>query len=138
MTHTIDRAMWYVAAFLAAIALILWASQMEKAQGGAPSGLYSTISTTSQVTVGGTSRTIMATSTNCASRIISTKASAIMLAFTDDNIGGASGVPFTPSAVIGHLQAASSTVVYDGALYGCNAIKAYGYIESDLTVSETR
>lgn len=135
MTHTIDRAMWYVAAFLAAIALILWASQMEKAQGGAPSGLYSTISTTSQVTASSSARVIMATSTNCASRIITTKASAIMLAFTDDNQGG---VPFNPTAALGHLQAASTTVVYDGALYGCNAIKAFGYIESDLTVSETR
>jgi hypothetical protein len=45
----------------------------------------------------------------------------------------------TPTGAFGHLQAASTTVVYDSGLYGCGAVKIYGFdANSVITVTETR
>ena len=39
----------------------------------------------------------------------------------------------TPNASTGILQAASTSVVYDSALYGCDAITAFGWSSSTIT-----
>jgi hypothetical protein len=100
--------------------------------GGAPSGLSSRVATTSAITVGTTAQTVFATSTNCASRIITTAAQPIMLTLNDY-------AGHTPTGSFGHLQAASTTVVYDSGLYGCGAVKIYGFTANTvITVTETR
>jgi hypothetical protein len=43
-----------------------------------------------------------------------------------------------PTALIGHLQAASTTVSYDSGIYGCNAVRIYSFASSIITVSESR
>lgn len=100
--------------------------------GSAPSGLAATVATTTQYTVGTTAVTAFATTTNCSSRVISTVAQPIMITFTDQ-----SGQ--VPTALFGHLQSASTTVVYDAGIYGCNAVKIYGFnADSVITLTETR
>lgn len=92
--------------------------------------LPATVATSSPSAVTTTARTIFATST-CATRVISTRESAITLTFSDNQ-----GV--TPTATYGHVQAASTTVAYDAAQYGCNAFKAYSFTAQNLSVMEAR
>lgn len=64
----------------------------------------------------------------CASRIISSVASPLMLSFHS---------AVTPTGVIGHLQAASTSIVYDSALYGCGGVTAYAFSSTTITISQT-
>ncbi len=89
-----------------------------------------TVATTSNPTVGTTASILFATST-CAARTISTTASPIMLTFSD-----AQGK--VPTATFGVLQAASTTVAYDGSQYGCATVRAYSFVSSAITIQESR
>lgn len=99
--------------------------------GSATSGLSATIATTSNPTVGTSPASPVVATSTCTSRIISTLASPIMIGFSD--VQG-----FVPTALIGHPQAASTTVAYDSGLYGCGAVRIYSFAASTITVSETR
>lgn len=101
-----------------------------KASAEAPSGLPATVATSSSPTVGTTASLIFATST-CAARTITTVASPVMLTFSD-NQGR------VPTAISGHLQAASTTVTYDSGQFGCDAVRAYGFVSSAITITESR
>jgi len=92
--------------------------------------LPATVATSSVNTVGTTPVLMFATST-CATRIISTSASPIMLTFTDR-------VGLVPTGIIGFLQAASTTVAYPSNQFGCNAVKAYSYVSGTVNVAESR
>lgn len=122
--------------FLGMLALLLIGSALiyqEKIREvfGGQTGITTRIATTSNPTVGTSAVRIFATST-CSGRIISTTGKAIMLTFTD-------APAQVPTATFGHIQAASTTVVYDASEYGCNAVRAYGFdANSSITVSETR
>lgn len=103
------------------------------AYGSAPSGLQATVATSSPagIVVGTTAQTVFATST-CSARVITTVAKPIMITFSSFNEA-------TPSGVFGHYQAASTTVAYDSGVYGCGALKVYGFDASTtITVTETR
>ena len=71
--------------------------------------------------------------TTCASRIISTAQNDIRLTFNDG---------ITPTASLGTLQTASTTVVYDREVYGCGATKAFSLnsaaANSFITIMETQ
>lgn len=99
-------------------------------KGSAPSGLTARIATTSNPTVTSTAGTLIATTTNCAARVISTTGSAVMLTFSD-YIGQ------TPTASFGYVQPASTTVAYDAGIYGCGLVKVYSFATQVVTVSET-
>lgn len=131
MTHTIQKSLLYIAgtAFALAVAYLLAGSPFYVGATEA-TVIPARIATTSQAAVTSTASTIIATS-SCSSRIISTVASPIMLTFTDNQ--GA-----IPTGVFGHIQAASTTVVYDAGLYGCGAVKAYSFTAATITVAETR
>lgn len=103
--------------FLLLIAVFIgqWsASFLPKANSAAPNGTYTRWATSSLETVNNTAPvTIFATSTSaCISRIITTDGEAIFIKFGDH-------AGFTLTKDDGHLQAASSTITYDSALYGC-------------------
>lgn len=107
-------------------------TQVPHSLAGAPSGLPATVATSSNPTVGTTASLLFATSSNCAARIITTYANPVMLTFSDI-------VGQVPSAIAGHLQTASTTVVYDAGLWGCNAVRVYGYAANTaITVTESR
>lgn len=74
---------------------------------------------------------VVAATSSCAARVITTEGSAIMLTFSD-LVGG------SPTGSVGHWQAASTTVAYDGGQYGCGLVKAFSYTAQTLTVTETR
>jgi len=97
----------------------------------APSGLSTTIATSSKLAVSATPFVAIATSTNCAARIISTTGAEIRLTFTE--LTGD-----TPSGTKGYSQAASTTVVYDGGQFGCGAVKVYSFGNSTIEATETR
>lgn len=99
------------------------------AKGAAPSGLPASIASSSLQTVTTSARLLFATSTSCAARIITTKGTAINLTFSDKT-----GI--RPGATAGAVQAASTTVAYDGGLYGCDAVYAYSYASQVLDVYE--
>ena|SRR3972149_5911057 len=114
----------------------------ERVFGSAPSGLYSTIATTSQVTVGPNKPNVASSTVplfdnrpNCASRVITTYNSEIKLIFSKSMI---SSTTPNPSATFGHNQLASTTVVYDSGIYGCGYVSAYGFASTTLTISEFR
>ncbi len=107
-------------------------TEINFARASAPSGLQTTVATSTAYVISTTAKTIFATSTNCSSRIITTTTNPIMLTFSD-NQGK------VPTATYGHLQSASTTIAYDSGIYGCNAYKAYGFdTSSNLTLTETR
>lgn len=88
------------------------------------------VATTSVAGVTTSASTIFATS-SCTGRVISTRESAIMLTFSD-NQGQ------VPTGLYGHVQAASTTVAYDAGTYGCGAFKAFSFTAQNLTLMETR
>lgn len=116
------------ALFVLALFVVLRGS--DKASASAPSGLQATVATSTELAVSGTASTLISTST-CSARIISTRGNAIMLTFSDY-------ANHTPTATFGHLQSASTTVVYDSGQYGCGKVKAYSYGTETITVTETR
>lgn len=122
---------WVGVAGIVIVGVFLYSTVNDSVLGSAPSGLPSTVATTSSPTVGTTAVLVFATSTNCASRVISTRQDAIRILFSD--YAGQ-----TPSDTIGHVQAASTTVAYDSGIYGCNAVKIYSYATQVITVTETR
>ena len=96
----------------------------------APSGLKAVAATTTAQAVTTTQSLVFATST-CSARVVSTVSSPIMIGFSD--IQG-----LVPTGVQGHLQAASTTVVYDSGTFGCDAMRIMSFVNSTITVTETR
>ncbi len=103
--------------------------------GSAPQGVMNALATSSTIQVGTSQNKILFTqNTVCTSRVISTAGQAIMLTF-----GSATTTNMNPSASVGFVQAASSTVVYDSGLYGCEYVTAYGFSASTtITTAEYR
>jgi len=114
----------------AAFAVVLVFSFSERTLGSAPSGLGATMASSSKQTVTNTAKLLFATSTNCAARIIGTTSTPITLTFTDKN--GRS-----PDATTGFVQQASTTVVYDGATFGCDAVKVFAPNSTTIEAAET-
>lgn len=117
-----------------ALLIVAYASGIlvNKASASAPSGLPSTLATSTQFAVTTTQQLLFATS-SCSSRIITTRTQAVMLTFSD-----LSGI--VPTAILGHQQAASTTVAYDSGLFGCGAVRVVSQtVNGDtLFVAETR
>jgi len=101
-----------------------------KVSASAPSGLPASVATSSQAAVSTTAISLFATST-CSARIVTTYASPVMLTFSD--YAGQ-----TPTGTFGHLQAASTTQVYDSGQYGCGLVKGYSFTSQTITVTEAR
>jgi len=117
-----------VATLSVLVALLAIKQIPELSFGGATPGLYSTVASSSETRVGSTSAdTIFTTTDGCTSRVISTTGRAIMLSFGST----------TPTAVVGHVQSASTTVAYDSEIYGCGQVRAYAYEAGAATPSST-
>ena len=105
--------------------------RIEQASAGAYPGTQTKVATTSQSALTTTAQSLFATST-CTARIISTEgASSIRLTFSD--YAGQS-----PTGTFGHVQLASTTVVYDAEQYGCGLVKAYSYTSQLITITEMK
>lgn len=114
--------------------------------GAAPAGLTSTLATTSTITVGPSNVSLasstvpifLSSGTNnaCQSRIVTTYGKDVTLMFSNTMF---SSTTANPTASLGHLQLASTTVTYDASIWGCAFVNAYGLgASSTLTISEFR
>lgn len=91
--------------------------------------VFSQMATSSTIAVGPQeNKTLFTARQTCSSRVITTVAQPIMLSFNTN---------ITATALAGHLQAASTTVVYKSDDFGCGAVSAYGHNASTtITTSE--
>lgn len=105
----------------------------------APAGLNAQVSTSTQITVGPQANTVVPfgalppkeSQWQCAARVISTGQQAILISF-------ASMSSTTLTTSNGFWQAASTTVAYDGGLYGCDYMTIRGLTaSSSINVMET-
>jgi len=104
-------------------------------QGSAPSGLPATVIVRDYIAVGPQQNMILFDPEKyCASRVITTYASPIMLNFSTSTSAATSTELL--SGAKGHLQLASTTIAYDSGLYGCDYITAYAFSSTTITVSE--
>jgi len=92
--------------------------------------VISRVASSSTITVGiQENKTLFSAKPSCSSRIISTKAQAIMLSFHS---------AVTPTSMDGNWQGASTTVAYSSDDYGCGAVSAFGVnASSTITITET-
>ena len=132
MANKLEKTLLYAVSLAVIFLLAIWLwSLSPKAFSSAPSGLPATITDFKEVSVGpslGGETILTHTSPNCVSRIISTGVNAVMLRFSSSTVsnGVATSVPKV-SGNFGHLQLASTTVAYDGGIYGCGGISAFGF-----------
>ncbi len=128
MKLTLNQATFGTSIILVLTALVLFAFMSSRpVEASAPSGLPATMASSSNPIVPQSSTVIIATS-SCASRIISTASTSLMLGFGDK----------VPTATFGVYQAASTTVVYDSGQYGCGSIRAISYPAGQITVMDDR
>ena len=131
MTQKISISLLYGVVTIAFLAfLYLLGLQTPIAGAAAPGGYRTVVATTSNPTIGTTASVLFASST-CMARVITTYASPVMLTFSDY-------AAQTPTGTFGHLQTASTTVVYDSGQYGCGLFKVYAFSAATITVSEMR
>lgn len=124
---------------VAVLLALLITSRPSIVEGAAPFGLNARVATSSTLGVGPQNNvaTGFGTTTNealyqCAAREISTVGQPIMIAFS-------SAGSTTLSQTVGFQQAASTSVVYDGGLYGCGYMTIRGLNASTtITIQETQ
>ena len=135
-----NKASLKVAGILLALVAAILGNVSPVKLGGAPSGLASTVASTSILAVGPQQNLVLfAETSNCAARVVSTVAKPIMLSFGSSPTAAVSDATTTVSAIRGHLQSASTTVTYDAGQYGCGYVGVYGHdASSTITISEFR
>ena len=131
MTLLVGKILAILAALTIALTAFVAMQVQDLVVGSAPSGLASTVATSTNPTVTTGAEVIFATSTGCASRIITTGDNFVNLTFSD-RIGQ------TPTVTFGHLQATNTTEVYDSGIYGCGLWKAFSLTSQVITTTETR
>ena len=100
-------------------------------QGGAPAGYKATVASTSELRIGTGATQVIATTTNCVSRILTTNnLSGIYLTFGNE----ANQTPTANS--LGHYQPTTTQTLYDAATYGCGLWKAIGSAAATVTITE--
>lgn len=116
-----------IVAVIATIIIAINSIEILPSTGGQPN-VQARIATTTTAAVGPQqNKTLFTAKDLCASRTISTAGSAVMLSF-DANV--------TPTASIGLVQGASTTVAYTADLYGCGTVTAYGFASTTITTSD--
>lgn len=132
MTSTLKISLFVgiiITALLLVGSQILIGYQAHASAGQLPGTLASTTAITEGTGTGG--GLAIATST-CSARVISTSGtSGIMITFSDYAFQ-------TPTAIFGNWQGASTTVVYDAALYGCGAVRIFSFATQQVTVTDVR
>lgn len=128
---------------VALMGLLLVLQKIEVSQGSAPIGLPATVATTSTIVVGLQEELVIFNGESagrikfCSSRVISTRADPILINFAGTSSSTATTTVL--SSVEGHLQAASTTSVYDSGLYGCGywGARSVGSGSTTITIMES-
>lgn len=118
---------------LAVLIIGLYVNLYSNVGASAPSGLPSQVATSTLGYPVGTTQSLLFATSTCNARIITTRTQPVMLTFSD--IQG-----LVPTAVKGHLQVASTTVVYDSGQYGCDTVRVISatLTTDTISVSESR
>lgn len=120
--ENLKRIDYYVLALVLVLA-VYFMFNAQRTLGGAVSGTLATEGRAQTIVVGTSAPvTLFATSTSCAARVVTTVSQPIKILFSGVHIATSS-----MGLTTGHFQAASTTVVYDGGLYGCGVMTALGY-----------
>ena len=160
MTKTQNNLLFVIMAGAMVVATFyfaLWVvNSTQKALGGAGEVQGAAISATTTVVgpvgtgLNATAITIFGANRSCSSRIISTRGTndvaagtgAILILFHDftDLDGGQFNSLASSSfdGLLGHVQAASTTVAYDASLYGCGRWTANASASTTITTTEIR
>ncbi len=126
--------------------LVIWGGfyQLQPVGAAAFSGGHAVVATTSSLVVGpaANSQSVWApgpntlTENNCSARIISTANQAVNISFSGTS---SSTATTTVSNLLGHYQPASTTVAYDGGIYGCRWLGFYGFgASSTVNITSTQ
>lgn len=96
---------------------------------GSAGNLISEVATSSAVNVSGTAATLFAQNPECSARIISTDAQPLLIAFENSVfVASSTGYGVASTTLVsgreGVIQAASTSVMYDSAVYGCGVVTA--------------
>lgn len=101
----------------------------------APTGVPATQGSATTTVVGPQeTKTLFASNSACASRIVRTQGTDIYIAFADPTNGDVAST--TLSAVVGFTQPASTTVAYDSGLYGCGRMTAEAVASTTITTAQ--
>ena len=117
------------------LAGVLLLKPFNQALGGAFTGQAAYLQTATTTTVGPQTKiTIFAAKTDnsCKARVITTNYTGVFLSFGDTTGFGST----TITNGTGHWQPASTTVAYDGELYGCGRVTGYAVASTSITTSE--
>ena len=105
--------------------------QAENASGAAYPGQQAYLQTATTTILGPGTVTLFSATPYCNNRVVTTQGTEIKVLF-----GDATGLTATSvSATVGHLQAASTTVSYDAALYGCGKMVGRASASTTVTIS---
>lgn len=103
--------------------------------GSASPGLATSVASSSLVSVGPTENLVIANNNpNCTSRVITTGVSNVLLSFATSTAAATTSLSVTN----GHLQLASTTIAYDGGIYGCGYVGAFAFSSTSIKISEFR
>lgn len=120
----------YAGVIVLLVAVLIWVANVTTQKlGEAPGGSMAVTATSSTITMTASNdeSTLFATST-CIGRIITAGTKNIRLKFADSAL--------TLSSTVGHLQIASTTVVYDSAEVGCGLVTGLSTDVDTVTVTE--
>jgi hypothetical protein len=132
-TYTIPLTLLALGVLLLAGVLLL--KPIDNAFGGAFTGSASYLQTATTTTVGPQTKITIAsaqTDGSCKARVITTNYTGVFLSFGDTTGFGST----TLANGVGHWQPASTTVAYDGEIYGCGHLTGYATASTTLTVSQ--
>lgn len=122
---------------IAQVALLIPNNAVVSKLGGSTPGIPAKMASSTSISVGPSVNgiTLFDTSatSSCSARFISTQSQPINLYFATDTINDL----VTPFETRGFQQAASTTVVYDAATWGCGKVKAFGFT-STTTITTGR
>ena len=136
MTKSLALPLTLLALGILVLAGVLLFKPINNALGGAFTGSASYLQVATTTTVGPSAAriTVFAAKTDgsCKARVITTNYGGIFLSFGDTTGFGST----TITNGVGHWQAASTTVTYDGELFGCGLVTGYATASTSITVSE--
>lgn len=120
---------------MALLVMSLWVmNSTQKASGAAPQGMRTLVaSSTVKANVGTSTPVTIFSGSSCAGRAITTVGEPIMFTIASSTDLDQTVVP---TATFGHLQAASTTVMYDAGTWGCDVWQAFGYASTTISVTE--
>ena len=129
----ITNSIWVAVVLLVVVNMVLvfLGGKQTNTFGSAPNGLMASYATSSVLSLPSQSVVTITGTTSCAARVVTTFGVPVTVTLSEQ--AGQS-----PSANQGEVVAASSTTVFDSALYGCGKMKVWAFAATSIQFVETR